>query len=57
MRIIPISNGEITTDDILSTDLFDFDRAQEAPGWLKELRGEHMRNRRIWNKQFCISGT
>jgi len=41
-RIIPISNGEITTDEILSTDLFDFDRAQEAPGWLKELRGEHI---------------
>ena len=41
-QMIPISNGEIKTDQILSTDLFDFGRAQQAPGWLKELRGEHI---------------
>ena len=41
-QIIPISNGNVKTDDILSTKLFDFDRAQQAPGWLKELRGEHI---------------
>ena len=28
--------------DILNTGLFDFERAQQAPGWLKELRGEHI---------------
>ena len=41
-QIIPISNGEISGQEILSTGLFDFDRAQQAPGWLKELRGEHV---------------
>ena len=40
-RIIPISKGNVSTIDILSTGLFDFARAQQAPGWLKELRGEH----------------
>ena len=40
-RIIPISKGNVSTRDILSTGLFDFARAQQAPGWLKELRGEH----------------
>ena len=40
-RIIPISKGNVSTKDILSTGLFDFARAQQAPGWLKELRGEH----------------
>ena len=39
--IIPISKGNVSTTDILSTGLFDFARAQQAPGWLKELRGEH----------------
>ena len=41
-QIIPISNGEISGQEILNTGLFDFDRAQQAPGWLKELRGEHV---------------
>ena len=40
-RIIPISKGNVSTKDIPSTALFDFARAQQAPGWLKELRGEH----------------
>ena len=40
-RIIPISKGNVSTTDILSTGLFDFARVQQAPGWLKELRGEH----------------
>ena len=41
-QLIPISNGKVGVDDILSTGLFDFERAQQAPGWLKELRGEHI---------------
>ncbi len=41
-RIIPISQGNVSTDDVLSTRLFDFERAQQAPGWLKEMRGEHV---------------
>ena len=41
-RIIPIAQGEVNVDDVLSTGLFDFDRAEQAPGWLKEMRGEHV---------------
>ncbi|WP_171490087.1 GTP-binding protein, partial [Acinetobacter baumannii] len=33
--------GKIALDKILNTQLFDFDEAAQAPGWLKELRGEH----------------
>ena len=41
-RIIPISHGQVDLDDVLNTGLFDFERAQQAPGWLKEMRGEHV---------------
>ena len=41
-KIIPIKNGEVDIKDVLSTELFNFERAQQAPGWLKELRGEHV---------------
>ena len=40
--IIPIANGQIDIDQVLNTGLFDFERAQQAPGWLKEMRGEHV---------------
>lgn len=33
--------GKIPLDSILDTGLFDFEEASQAPGWLKELRGEH----------------
>jgi len=41
-RIIPINQGEVEVTDVLNTGLFDFERAQQAPGWLQELRGEHV---------------
>ena len=41
-RIIPIAKGNVELDSVLSTGLFDFERAQQAPGWLKEMRGEHV---------------
>ena len=41
-RIIPIAHGNVHTEDLLNTGLFDFERAQQAPGWLKEMRGEHI---------------
>ncbi|MEC8148416.1 MAG: zinc metallochaperone GTPase ZigA [Pseudomonadota bacterium] len=41
-KIIPIANGKINLDDVLNTGLFDFEKAQQAPGWLKEMRGEHI---------------
>jgi len=41
-KIVPIAQGAIDVDEVLNTDLFDFERAQQAPGWLKEMRGEHV---------------
>lgn len=41
-RIIPIEQGRVDTASVLDTGLFDFERAQQAPGWLSELRGEHV---------------
>lgn len=33
--------GQVNLDKVLNTGLFDFNEASQAPGWLKELRGEH----------------
>ena len=41
-KIIPIIKGEVELDEVLNTGLFDFEQAQQAPGWLKEMRGEHI---------------
>ncbi|MDG1250443.1 MAG: zinc metallochaperone GTPase ZigA [Gammaproteobacteria bacterium] len=41
-KIIPIENGNVDIDAVLNTRLFDFERAQQAPGWLKEMRGQHV---------------
>jgi G3E family GTPase len=41
-KIIPIIAGKIDIDAVLNTGLFDFELAQQAPGWLKEMRGEHI---------------
>ncbi len=40
--IYPITQGQVETDKVLNTGLFSFERAEEAPGWLKEMRGEHI---------------
>ena len=40
-KIIPIKNGKLPINSVLNTNLFSFEKAQEAPGWLKEIRGEH----------------
>lgn len=40
-RIISAEFGKVELKTILNTGLFDFNAAALAPGWLKELRGEH----------------
>ncbi|QEM90994.1 GTP-binding protein [Kosakonia radicincitans] len=40
-KIVVSQFGQVPLDDVLNTGLFDFDKAAQAPGWLKELRGEH----------------
>mgnify|MGYP001226167955 FL=1 len=41
-KIIPITKGRVNIDDVLNTELFDFEHASQAPGWLKEMRGDHI---------------
>ncbi|HRO87611.1 MAG TPA: GTP-binding protein, partial [Chiayiivirga sp.] len=40
-RIVESRNGDLPLSEILDTKRFDYVRAQLAPGWMKELRGEH----------------
>ena len=41
-EILPMRMGAVPLDKVLDTGRFDFERAAQAPGWLKELRGEHV---------------
>ncbi len=41
-KIIPIIEGQVDIDAVLNTGLFDFEKAEQAPGWLQEMRGEHV---------------
>ena len=41
-KIVPAQFGKVALNEVLGTGLFDFDQAEQAPGWLKELRGEHI---------------
>ena len=40
-KVVISQFGQVPLDNVLNTGLFDFDHAAQAPGWLKELRGEH----------------
>ncbi len=41
-RIVKATYGRVPLDSILNTGLFSFEKAARAPGWLKEMRGEHV---------------
>ncbi|UFH51706.1 zinc metallochaperone GTPase ZigA [Pseudomonas sp. KNUC1026] len=41
-RIVEAQFGQVPLEQVLGTGLFDFDQAASAPGWLAELRGEHV---------------
>lgn len=41
-EIIPIENGRVPLSKVLATGKFSFEQAQQAPGWLQEMRGQHI---------------
>ncbi|NML52558.1 GTP-binding protein [Streptomyces sp. R302] len=41
-RIVPAVRGRVALQQVLGTRLFDVERAQQAPGWVKELNGDHV---------------
>jgi G3E family GTPase len=41
-EILPMVMGQAPLEKVLNTGRFDFARAAQAPGWLRELRGEHL---------------
>lgn len=40
-KIIQTTFGQVPLDEILNTHLFDFEKASQAAGWMKELNEEH----------------
>jgi G3E family GTPase len=40
--IVPAHFSKVPLDRVLNTGRFDFEQAASAPGWLQELRGEHV---------------
>ncbi|MGF6416514.1 zinc metallochaperone GTPase ZigA [Paraburkholderia sp. MM5482-R1] len=41
-KIVESRFGQVPIGQVLDTGLFDFEAAAQAPGWLKEMRGEHI---------------
>ncbi|WP_407551137.1 GTP-binding protein [Streptomyces sp. Pv4-95] len=41
-RVIRARRGRVAPDEVLGTGRFDLERAQEAPGWVRELNGDHV---------------
>ena len=41
-KIVTAQFGQVPLSEVLNTGLFDFAKAAQSPGWLKELRGEHI---------------
>lgn len=41
-RIVDARHARLDLQQVLGTGLFDLERAQQAPGWVQELNGEHV---------------
>ncbi|GEC02995.1 hypothetical protein SSP24_06500 [Streptomyces spinoverrucosus] len=41
-RVVPATHARVDLHEVLDTGLFDLDRAQQAPGWVRELNGDHV---------------
>ncbi|MFE7093077.1 GTP-binding protein [Streptomyces erythrochromogenes] len=41
-RIVPAVRGRLALEHVLGTGLFDVEKAQQAPGWVRELNGDHV---------------
>ncbi|MEJ8649527.1 GTP-binding protein [Streptomyces sp. MS1.AVA.3] len=41
-RIVPAQRGRVAPTEVLGTGRFDLERAQQAPGWVRELNGDHV---------------
>lgn len=41
-ELIPIIQGQVPIKKVLGTERFSFEKAEQAAGWLKEMRGEHI---------------
>ncbi|MFB7340320.1 GTP-binding protein [Streptomyces hydrogenans] len=41
-RVVPAVRGRVPLEQVLGTRLFDVEKAQQAPGWVKELNGDHV---------------
>ena len=40
-QVQPMVMGQVPLATIFDTHLFDFNKAEQAPGWMKEMRGQH----------------
>ncbi len=41
-QCIDTNYSDVPLESVLNTGLFDFEKASQSPGWLKEMRGEHI---------------
>ncbi|WP_128434853.1 GTP-binding protein [Streptomyces cyaneus] len=41
-RVVDAVQGQVALQEVLGTRLFDLERAQQAPGWVRELNGDHV---------------
>ncbi|MEM7310513.1 MAG: zinc metallochaperone GTPase ZigA [Planctomycetota bacterium] len=40
-RVVPTTRSQVPLDCVLNTGLFDYEKAENSAGWIRELQGEH----------------